>query len=130
MGGGRARRGLQRDRRVPEGLAERDASSPTWWEEKLWHLYDATDYAVNFYNCPVVAYNGEIDRQKQAADMMEKAHGGRGHAADARHRAEDARTSIIRIRRSRSARMIDAIAERGRDPYPRKVRFTTWTLRL
>ena len=24
--------------------------------------------------------------------------------------------------------MIDAIAERGRDPYPRKVRFTTWTL--
>ena len=24
--------------------------------------------------------------------------------------------------------MLDAIAERGRDPYPRKVRFTTWTL--
>jgi hypothetical protein len=26
------------------------------------------------------------------------------------------------------ARMLDAIAERGRDPYPRKIRFTTWTL--
>ena len=26
------------------------------------------------------------------------------------------------------SRMIDAIAARGRDPYPRKVRFTTWTL--
>ena len=25
-------------------------------------------------------------------------------------------------------RMLDAIAERGRDPYPRKVQFTTWTL--
>jgi hypothetical protein len=25
-------------------------------------------------------------------------------------------------------RILDAIAERGRDPYPRKVRFTTWTL--
>ena len=25
--------------------------------------------------------------------------------------------------------MLDAIAEKGRDPYPRKVRFTTWTLR-
>ena len=25
-------------------------------------------------------------------------------------------------------RMLDAIAERGRDPYPRKVSFTTWTL--
>ena len=44
-----------------------------WWEEKLWHLYDATDYAVNFFNCREVAYNGEIDPQKQAADMMEKA---------------------------------------------------------
>ena len=26
-------------------------------------------------------------------------------------------------------RAIDAIAERGRDRYPRKIRFTTWTLR-
>ena len=26
------------------------------------------------------------------------------------------------------ARMLDAIAERGSDPYPRKVKFTTWTL--
>ena len=25
-------------------------------------------------------------------------------------------------------RIVDALAERGRDPYPRKVRFTTWTL--
>jgi hypothetical protein len=25
-------------------------------------------------------------------------------------------------------RLIDAIAERGRDPYPRKIRFATWTL--
>src|SRR6185369_4256433 len=25
-------------------------------------------------------------------------------------------------------RILDAIAERGRDPYPRKIRFTTWTL--
>ena len=40
----------------------------------------------------------------------------------------DARTATIPIPRSKSARMLDAIAERGRDPYPRKVRFTTWTL--
>ena len=48
-------------------------TSPPAWEQKLWHLYDATDYAVNLFNCPTVAYNGEIDPQKQAADMMEKA---------------------------------------------------------
>jgi hypothetical protein len=46
---------------------------PTWYDEKLWHLYDATDYAGNFFNCPVIAYSGELDRQKQAADIMEKA---------------------------------------------------------
>ena len=40
------------------------------WERKLWRLYDATGYALNFFNLPLVAYSGEIDRQKQAADMM------------------------------------------------------------
>ena len=46
---------------------------PTWYEKKLWHLYDCTDYALNLFNCPTVAYSGEVDRQKQAADMMAKA---------------------------------------------------------
>src|SRR5262249_18272138 len=46
---------------------------PTKYEKKLWHWYDATDYALNLFNCPTVAYSGEIDRQKQAADMMAKA---------------------------------------------------------
>lgn len=46
---------------------------PTWYDEKLWHLYDATDYAANFFNSRVIAYSGELDRQKQAADIMEKA---------------------------------------------------------
>jgi hypothetical protein len=35
-------------------------------------MYDATVYAGNFFNLPVIAYSGEIDRQKQAADIMEK----------------------------------------------------------
>ena len=28
----------------------------------------ATDTAINFRNAPTVAYSGEIDKQKQAAD--------------------------------------------------------------
>ena len=36
----------------------------------LWHLYDSTDYAVNTFNVPVVAYSGANDGQKQAADAM------------------------------------------------------------
>jgi dienelactone hydrolase len=101
---------------------------PTWYEQKLWHLYDCTDYAVNLFNCPTVAYSGEIDRQKQAADMMAKALAAEGmtlehvigpktaHAYEPRAKAE-------------VSRRIDAIAARGCNPLPRRVRFTTWTLR-
>ena len=52
---------------------QNEVVKPAWWEVKLWHLYDATDYAANFFNTPLVAYSGEIDKQKQAADMMAKA---------------------------------------------------------
>jgi len=101
--------------------------APPWWEQKLFHLYDATDYAANLFNTPLVAYNGENDGQKQAADMMEKAMDAEamqllrivgpktGHSYH-----PDSKVEIDR--------RLDAIAERGRDPYPRKIRFTTWTL--
>jgi hypothetical protein len=46
---------------------------PTWYERKLWHLYDCTDYASNLSNLPLYAYNGDKDVQKQAADVMEVA---------------------------------------------------------
>ncbi|SPF50133.1 conserved exported hypothetical protein [Candidatus Sulfopaludibacter sp. SbA4] len=102
-------------------------NAPPWWEQKLFHVYDATDYAVNLYNTPTVAYNGEIDPQKQAADMMERALAEEGLrlirvvGPQTPHRYHpDSKVEIDR--------MLDAIAERGRDPYPRRVRFTTWTL--
>src|SRR5207244_4496036 len=46
---------------------QKEQLEPTWYEQKLWHLYDCTDYAANLYNCPTVAYSGEIDTQRQAA---------------------------------------------------------------
>src|SRR5437762_6047092 len=49
-----------------------DKEPPPWWEQKLWRWYDATVYAGNLFNCPTIAYSGEIDAQKQAADIMEK----------------------------------------------------------
>ena len=101
---------------------------PTWYEKKLWHLYDCTDYALNLFNCPTVAYSGERDRQKQAADMMARALKNEGielaHVIGARagHQyTPEAKTEINR--------RIDAIAGAGRDPVPRKIHFTTWTLR-
>ena len=49
---------------------QNEAVKPTWYEQKLYHMYDATDYAGNLFNCPTVAYSGDDDTQKQAADMM------------------------------------------------------------
>jgi hypothetical protein len=101
---------------------------PTWYEKKLWHWYDCTDYAVNLFNCPVVAYSGELDIQKQAADMMEKAMAAEGLTLvhligpGIKHDYHPRTKEEIN-------RRIDRIARRGRDPLPNRVRFTTWTLR-
>jgi pimeloyl-ACP methyl ester carboxylesterase len=43
---------------------------PPWWEQVLWRWYDSTTMAANLLNVPTVAYSGEIDKQKQAADIM------------------------------------------------------------
>ena len=54
-------------------IFQNEVIHPTAYEEKLLHWYDSTDWAGNLFNCPTVAYSGEIDTQKQAADMMQKA---------------------------------------------------------
>jgi predicted peptidase len=115
---------------TPEFLKvfQSETLKPTWYERKLWHLYDCTDWALNLVHCPTVAYSGEKDRQKQAADAMARAMNkegltlvhiigpGMGHSYHPRSKLE-------------ISRRIDAIAGRGRDRVPRRVRFTTWTLR-
>ena len=102
--------------------------APPWYEKKLWHLYDATDYALNLFNCPTVAYSGEIDKQKQAADIMAKALAKQGMELThiigpqtAHQYHPEAKEEINR--------RIDSIVARGRNPVPKQVRFTTWTLR-
>jgi hypothetical protein len=107
---------------------QNESVQPSVFEKKLWHLYDCTDFALNLFNCPTVAYSGEVDRQKQAADMMARALAKEGielvHVigAKAEHRYTPAAKQEIN-------RRIDSIVKVGRDPVPVKVRFTTWTLR-
>lgn len=43
---------------------------PPPWEQVLWRWYDSTLYAANLANTTTVAYSGELDAQKQAADIM------------------------------------------------------------
>ncbi|MFO0892036.1 MAG: prolyl oligopeptidase family serine peptidase [Isosphaeraceae bacterium] len=107
---------------------QNEALQPIDYQKRLLHLYDCTEYAANLFNCPTVAYSGEKDRQKQAADIMAKVLGAEGidlvHiiGAGAGHRyTQEARDEINR--------RIDAIVEIGRDRVPPRLRFTTWTLR-
>lgn len=102
--------------------------NPTWYERKLWHLYDCTDWAINLKQLPTVAYSGEKDRQKQAADIMESAlekegidlvhiiGKGMGHKYDEASKQE-------------IERRLTSIAKVGLNPTPLSIDFTTWTLR-
>ncbi len=49
---------------------QKEELKPTWWEQKLWQLYDCPGWVGNLRHCPTVAYSGELDSQKQAADRM------------------------------------------------------------
>lgn len=98
------------------------------YEQSLWHLYDCTDYALNLFNLPTVAYSGEIDRQKQAADIMAEAMAREGLELTHIIGPKTGHSYHAESRREINER-IDAIAAKGRDPLPREVRFTTWTLR-
>ncbi len=115
---------------TPEFLRtfQQETLNPTWYEKKLWHLYDCTDWAVNLFNCPTVAYSGEVDRQKQAADIMEKYLAEEGidllHIIGpgmAHKLHPDSKVEI--------EERLASLARNGRDRAPAKIRFTTWTLR-
>src|SRR6185503_3237825 len=41
------------------------------YQDACLHIYDAVDYTENAFNVPIVAYSGEIDAQKKAADNIE-----------------------------------------------------------
>ena len=46
---------------------------PSEVEQALWKVYDVPNYVRNLFNVPVLAYSGEKDKQKQAADLMAEA---------------------------------------------------------
>lgn len=45
---------------------------PPDFEQTLWKVYDVPNYVRNFSNGPLLAYSGENDKQKAAADLMER----------------------------------------------------------
>ena len=100
---------------------------PASWEQTLWHLYDAADYVVNLCNLPTIAYSGELDKQKQAADVMAAALQREGLTLEhligpkVEHKYEPGAKKEL-------ARRFDELMARRRDAMPRNIGFTTWTL--
>jgi dienelactone hydrolase len=101
---------------------------PSPWERTLFHWYDCPDWVVNLTNLPTVAYSGEIDKQKQAADRMAKAADAIGLHLTHLIGPKTGHGYHPQVKRELDER-IDALVAKGRDPVPSLVRFTTWTLR-
>ncbi len=102
--------------------------TPPWWEQKLWRLHDSPDWVENYRYLPTVAYSGEIDRQKQAADVM----------AAAFEKAGLKLTHIIGPQtahkyhpeaKKQINELIDGFAAKGRDAAPKQFSFVTYTTR-
>jgi dienelactone hydrolase len=108
------------------GALARQPQNPV--QRTLWHMYDSTDYAMNTFNVPVVAYSGEIDAQKQAADAMAAAMNDEGLKLEhiigpnTAHAYEPAARQQLQDR-------LDQLASTGRNAAPSEIRFTTWMLR-
>jgi len=115
---------------TPEFLRvfQKETLNPAPFEKSLWHWYDATDYAVNFSNCTTVAYSGELDPQKQAADLMAQALAQEGLELKHLIGPQTGHKYHPEVWKE-LVRLVDEAAAKGRDPLPKQIRFTTWTLR-
>ncbi len=51
---------------------------PPKYEQLLWGIYDVPGYTRNLFNMSVIAYSGELDKQIQAAQVMEEAFAAEG----------------------------------------------------
>ena len=101
----------------------------TPWQEKMLHLVDAIDYTANARMVPVVAVMGDKDPYFSSHLLMKEAfakegipflgfvdHGaGHGVSAEARQK---------------QLRLLGELSTNGIDPYPKQIRFVTWTLKF
>jgi dienelactone hydrolase len=98
------------------------------WERTLWRWYDATGYAANFLHLPVVAYSGELDPQKQAADVMARALAAEGLKLEHFVGPRTAHKFHPETKAQVAARLAELTAQ-PRAKWPAEDRFVTYTLR-
>ncbi len=101
---------------------------PPAWEQTLWRLYDVPGYAANFHQLDVVAYSGELDPQKLAADTMATAMSREGLTLlhligpGVKHQYEPKTKAEV-------ARQVDSWMATPKDTEPSILEFTTFTTR-
>jgi dienelactone hydrolase len=98
-----------------------------WYEQKLWAMYDPLAAPINLVNTSLIAYSGEDDAQKAAADLMEAALAKEGvkmtHLIGPKtgHKYEPETKKKV-------AALVDAAAAKG-VTVPKKVTLVTHTLK-
>jgi hypothetical protein len=98
------------------------------YQEKCLHIYDAVDYAENAFNVPVVAYSGEIDAQKKAADNIENLLKGFKEPVKFAHLVAPGLAHQMPPEWQAKAEIeYRKYADQGRDPNPKRIRFVTYT---
>jgi len=101
---------------------------PPPYEQTLWGLYDVPNYVRNLFNTEVIAYSGELDKQIQAARIMEEAYKNEGRTLThligpaVEHKYEPNTLAELMKR-------LDAIVAKGREKSPREAHLQTRTLR-
>jgi dienelactone hydrolase len=115
---------------TPEFLRvfQQETLNPTWWEQRLWHWYDCPDWCLNLRHCPTVAYSGELDSQKQAADIMQAALAEKG--IDLLHMiGPQTKHAIHPQSKLEIEDRMRTLARSGREWQPLDIDLTTYTLR-
>lgn len=109
-------------------IFQKEEFKPTTFQKPLLHWYDCPDWSSNLRYLPTIAYSGELDRQKQAADVMEASLRSKGielpHiiGPQTEHKYHpDSKAEITK--------RLDEFATAGRNEYPTQIDFTTYTLR-
>ncbi len=107
---------------------QKEKMEPTWYEKTMWNLYDCDKWARNLIKCPTVAYSGELDSQKQAADVMAEA---LAHISVPLTHVIGPKTkhSYERGAKSEIERKMKRIAYIGKNPVSFDVDFVTFTTR-
>jgi hypothetical protein len=98
------------------------------YEKKLWGLYDVPDYVRNLFNTNLIAYSGDLDKQRAAAVIMEEAFAKEGRqlthligpGVEHKYEPETLKELLQRL---------SAVVDKGRLSFPDEVHVQTRTLR-